>query len=43
MRADGNHELSDELGKLLSLQSAAAGLRLIQFPYDASSVVKDCG
>ncbi|CAH8321230.1 unnamed protein product [Eruca vesicaria subsp. sativa] len=26
MRADGNHELSDELGKLLSLQSAAAGL-----------------
>ncbi|RID73149.1 hypothetical protein BRARA_B00317 [Brassica rapa] len=29
MRADGNHELSDELGKLLSLQSAAAGLRPI--------------
>ncbi|WZZ30340.1 hypothetical protein YC2023_013741 [Brassica napus] len=26
MRADGNHELSDELGKLLSLQSAASGL-----------------
>ncbi|CAN8298872.1 unnamed protein product [Cochlearia groenlandica] len=29
MRADGNHQLSDELGKLLSLQSAAAGLRPI--------------
>ncbi|KAH0936715.1 hypothetical protein HID58_004176 [Brassica napus] len=29
IRADGNHELSDELGKLLSLQSAAAGLRPI--------------
>ncbi|CAH2073399.1 unnamed protein product [Thlaspi arvense] len=28
MRADGNHQLSDELGKLLSLQSAAAGLRI---------------
>jgi hypothetical protein len=27
MRADGNHQLSDELGKLLSLQSSAAGLR----------------
>ncbi|KAF8052136.1 hypothetical protein N665_1597s0002 [Sinapis alba] len=29
MRADGNHELSDELGKLLSLQSASSGLRPI--------------
>ncbi|CAL9229735.1 unnamed protein product [Arabidopsis halleri] len=29
MRADGNHQLSDELGKLLSLQSSAAGLRPI--------------
>ncbi|XP_010547645.1 PREDICTED: uncharacterized protein LOC104819324 [Tarenaya hassleriana] len=29
MRADGSHHLSDELGKLLSLQSAAAGLRPI--------------
>ncbi|KFK25261.1 hypothetical protein AALP_AA8G089100 [Arabis alpina] len=29
IRADGNHQLSDELGKLLSLQSAASGLRPI--------------
>ncbi|KAL1196273.1 hypothetical protein V5N11_005420 [Cardamine amara subsp. amara] len=27
IRGDGNHQLSDELGKLLSLQSSAAGLR----------------
>ncbi|XP_010491594.1 PREDICTED: uncharacterized protein LOC104769146 [Camelina sativa] len=29
IRADGNNHLSDELGKLLSLQSSAAGLRPI--------------